>query len=40
MSDPELDSFKTVIDLRAYAASQAYQLDRRKAGADRRRCGM
>src|SRR5580698_64348 len=28
MSDPELESFKT-IDLRAYAAGQGYQLDRK-----------
>lgn len=27
MSDPELESFKTNIDLRAYAAGQGYQLD-------------
>jgi len=27
MSDPELESFKTSIDLRAYAAGQGYQLD-------------
>ena len=29
MSDPELESFKTNIDLRAYAAGQGYQLDGR-----------
>jgi hypothetical protein len=28
MFDPELESFKTSIDLRAYAASQGYVLDR------------
>jgi Protein of unknown function (DUF3991)/Toprim-like len=27
MSDPELESFKTNIDIRAYAAGQGYQLD-------------
>lgn len=27
MSDPELETFKTAIDLRAYAAGQGYQLD-------------
>jgi len=27
MSDPELESFKTGIDIRAYAAGQGYQLD-------------
>ena len=27
MHDAELESFKTTIDLRAYAAGQGYQLD-------------
>jgi hypothetical protein len=31
MSDPELEAFKTGIDLRAYAATQGYQLDRRES---------
>jgi Toprim-like/Protein of unknown function (DUF3991) len=31
MFDPELESFKTGIDLRAYAAEQGYQLDRRES---------
>jgi hypothetical protein len=31
LSDPELDSFKTSIDLRAYAASQGYALDRKES---------
>ncbi len=31
MFDPELDSFKTKIDLRAYAAGQGYQLDRKES---------
>lgn len=31
MSDPELESFKTSIDLRAYAASQGYALDRKES---------
>jgi len=31
MFDPELESFKTAIDLRAYAASQGYQLDRKES---------
>jgi len=31
MFDPELESFKTSIDLRAYAASQGYTLDRKKS---------
>jgi hypothetical protein len=31
MFDPELESFKTSIDLRAYAASQGYVLDRRES---------
>jgi hypothetical protein len=29
MFDPELESFKTMIDLRAYAASEGYTLDRK-----------
>ena len=29
MVDSELESFKTNIDLRAYAAGQGYQLDRK-----------
>ena len=29
MFDAELDGFKTGIDLRAYAASQGYELDRK-----------
>jgi hypothetical protein len=31
MFDPELDSFKTSIDLRAYAAGQGYVLDRKES---------
>jgi hypothetical protein len=31
MFDPELESFKTAIDLRAYAASQGYVLDRKES---------
>jgi len=31
MFDPELESFKTSIDLRAYAANQGYTLDRKKS---------
>ena len=31
MFDTELDSFKSSIDLRAYAASQGYQLDRKES---------
>jgi len=31
MFDPELESFKTSIDLRAYAAQQGYVLDRMKS---------
>jgi hypothetical protein len=31
MFDPELESFKTSIDLRTYAASQGYALDRRES---------
>jgi hypothetical protein len=31
MSDPELESFKSSIDLRAYAAEQGYQLDRKES---------
>lgn len=31
MSDPELESFKTLIDLRAYAASEGYTLDRKES---------
>ncbi len=31
MFDPELESFKTGIDLRAYAAEQGYQLDRKES---------
>jgi hypothetical protein len=31
MFDPELESFKTSIDLRAYAASQGYVLDRKES---------
>jgi hypothetical protein len=31
MFDPELESFKTSIDLRAYAASQGYELDRKES---------
>jgi hypothetical protein len=31
MSDPELESFKTRIDLRAYAAAQGYELDRKES---------
>jgi hypothetical protein len=31
MFDPELESFKTSIDLRAYAASQGYALDRKES---------
>jgi hypothetical protein len=31
MFDPELNSFKTSIDLRAYAASQGYALDRKES---------
>jgi hypothetical protein len=33
MIDAELDAFKTSIDLRAYAASQGYALDRRESWA-------
>lgn len=33
MFDPELESFKTSIDLRAYAADQGYTLDRRESWA-------
>ena len=29
MNDPELDAFKSTIDLRQYAAAQGYELDRR-----------
>jgi hypothetical protein len=29
MFDAELDGFKTGIDLRAYAAAQGYELDRK-----------
>jgi hypothetical protein len=31
MFDPELESFKTSIDLRAYAASQGYVLNRKES---------
>ena len=31
MFDPELESFKNGIDLRAYAAEQGYQLDRKES---------
>jgi hypothetical protein len=31
MFDPELESFKTAIDLRAYAAGQGYNLDRKES---------
>jgi hypothetical protein len=31
MFDPELESFKTMIDLRAYAASEGYTLDRKES---------
>jgi hypothetical protein len=31
MFDPELEQFKTAIDLRAYAAAQGYLLDRKKS---------
>src|ERR1700733_12789704 len=31
MFDTELDKFKTAIDLRAYAAGQGYQLDRKES---------
>src|ERR1700722_6353102 len=31
MFDPELENFKTRIDLRAYAAGQGYQLDRKES---------
>ena len=31
MFDPELESFKTSIDLRAYAASQSYVLDAKES---------
>ncbi len=31
MSDPELENFKTRIDLRAYAAEQGYELDRKES---------
>src|SRR5580704_8070887 len=31
MFDPELESFKTRIDLRAYAAGQGYVLDRKES---------
>ena len=31
MFDPELESFKTSIDLRAYAASEGYTLDRKES---------
>ena len=31
MFDPEFESFKTSIDLRAYAASHGYTLDRKKS---------
>lgn len=31
MFDPELDQFKTAIDLRAYAAAQGYHLDRKES---------
>jgi hypothetical protein len=33
MFDPELESFKTSIDLRAYAAGQGYTLDRKESWA-------
>jgi uncharacterized protein DUF3991/Toprim domain-containing protein len=33
MADEELEGFKTRIDLRAYAAAQGYQLDRRESWA-------
>ncbi len=33
MSDPELESFKSNIDLRAYAQDQGYVLDR-KSGVE------
>jgi hypothetical protein len=33
MFDPELESFKTSIDLRAYAVSQGYALDRKESWA-------
>jgi hypothetical protein len=31
MSDPELDSFKTGIDLRSYATTQGYSVDRKES---------
>src|SRR5580704_118300 len=31
MFDPELETFKTSIDLRAYAATQSYLLDRKES---------
>src|SRR5689334_18171519 len=31
MLDPELESFKTAIDLRVYAAGQGYVLDRKES---------
>jgi hypothetical protein len=31
MFDPELESFKTAIDLRAYAGGQGYTLDRKES---------
>lgn len=30
-NDPELEAFKTQIDLRVYAAEQGYALNRRKS---------
>ena len=40
MVDIELESFKTNIDLRAYAAGQGYQLDHKKAGVAPPSCGI
>ena len=37
MFDPELESFKNGIDLRAYAAGQGYQLDRKESWRGSRR---
>ena len=33
MFDPELESFKTKIDMRSYAAGQGYTLDRKESWA-------
>jgi hypothetical protein len=36
MTDPELENFKSGIDLRAYAAGLGHVWDRKEAGAARR----